>query len=202
MVSGVFSSFSISAPRTRDVIDRPTDPFTATTIVRGTKLEIRAHTKDKWVLYIPYTVRGAYGYGYENKYWKHDLDSDATLLDRFRTLVGAAESRFRTLRISNITTLVGDGTKGWPEQAPFDRIIVTAAADALPESLLKQVRIGQNRPNVVRIVLDLKGRVTPVGGRSATCMRAARRNGGAVIQWSFSMPDSYCGTGGGMYAGH
>jgi protein-L-isoaspartate(D-aspartate) O-methyltransferase len=63
-------------------------------------------------------------------------------VDRFRTLVTAAESRFRTLRLSNITTLVGDGTKGWPEQAPFDRIIVTAAAETVPEALLKQVRVG------------------------------------------------------------
>ena len=63
-------------------------------------------------------------------------------IDRFRTLVAAAESRFRTLRLSNITTLVGDGIKGWPEQAPFDRIIVTAAADEVPEALLKQLRLG------------------------------------------------------------
>jgi len=63
-------------------------------------------------------------------------------IDRFRTLVAAAESRFRTLRISNITTLVGDGIKGWPEQAPFDRIIVTAAADEVPEAMLKQLRLG------------------------------------------------------------
>src|SRR6185503_18206172 len=63
-------------------------------------------------------------------------------IDRFRTLVSAAESRFRTLRLSNITTLVGDGTKGWPEQAPFDRIIVTAAAETVPEAILKQVRVG------------------------------------------------------------
>ncbi len=63
-------------------------------------------------------------------------------IDRFRTLITAAESRFRTLRITNITTLVGDGTKGWPEQSPFDRIVVTAAGEALPEALLAQVRIG------------------------------------------------------------
>ena len=63
-------------------------------------------------------------------------------IDRFRTLMQAAESRFRTLRISNITTLVGDGMKGWPEQAPFDRIIVTAAGEEVPEALLRQVRIG------------------------------------------------------------
>ena len=63
-------------------------------------------------------------------------------IDRFRTLIAAAESRFRTLRITNITTLVGDGTKGWPEQSPFDRIIVTAAAETVPEPLLSQVRVG------------------------------------------------------------
>ena len=63
-------------------------------------------------------------------------------IDRFRTLIAAAESRFRTLRLANVTTLVGDGMKGWPEQAPFDRIIVTAAAEEAPEALLKQVRVG------------------------------------------------------------
>ena len=63
-------------------------------------------------------------------------------IDRFRTLVAAAESRFRTLRIPNITTLVGDGMKGWPEQAPFDRIMVTAAGEEVPETLLRQLRMG------------------------------------------------------------
>jgi protein-L-isoaspartate(D-aspartate) O-methyltransferase len=63
-------------------------------------------------------------------------------IDRFRTLVQTAESRLRTLRISNVTTLVGDGTKGWPEQAPFDKIIVTAAGERVPDALLKQVRLG------------------------------------------------------------
>jgi protein-L-isoaspartate(D-aspartate) O-methyltransferase len=63
-------------------------------------------------------------------------------IDRFRTLVMAAESRFQTLHLSNVTTLVGDGMKGWPEQAPFDKIVVTAAGDEVPEALLKQIRIG------------------------------------------------------------
>jgi protein-L-isoaspartate(D-aspartate) O-methyltransferase len=63
-------------------------------------------------------------------------------MDRFRTLVAAAESRFKSLRISNITTLVGDGMQGWPEQAPFDRIIVTAAGEEVPSALKKQVRVG------------------------------------------------------------
>ena len=63
-------------------------------------------------------------------------------IERFRTLTAAAESRFRTLRLTNITTLIGDGIKGWPEQAPFDRIIVTASDEAVPQALLRQVRLG------------------------------------------------------------
>jgi protein-L-isoaspartate(D-aspartate) O-methyltransferase len=63
-------------------------------------------------------------------------------MDRFRTLIEAAESRFRSLRIANITTLVGDGMLGWPEQAPFDRIIVTAAGEQVPPALKKQVKVG------------------------------------------------------------
>jgi protein-L-isoaspartate(D-aspartate) O-methyltransferase len=63
-------------------------------------------------------------------------------MDRFRTLVEAAEQRFRTLRIANITAMTGDGMKGWPEQAPFDRIIVTAAGEAVPEALKEQVKVG------------------------------------------------------------
>ena len=63
-------------------------------------------------------------------------------MDRFRTLVSAAESRFQTLRLANVTTLIGDGMKGWPEQAPFDRIVVTAAAEEVPQPILRQVRVG------------------------------------------------------------
>jgi protein-L-isoaspartate(D-aspartate) O-methyltransferase len=62
-------------------------------------------------------------------------------IDRFRTLVAAAESRFKTLRLGNITTMVGDGTRGWPEAAPFDRIIVTAAAERIPAALLEQIDV-------------------------------------------------------------
>lgn len=63
-------------------------------------------------------------------------------IDRFRTLVAAAESRFKTLRLGNITTMIGDGTKGWPDAAPFDKIIVTAAAEAVPDALRDQVEVG------------------------------------------------------------
>src|SRR5260370_5395611 len=63
-------------------------------------------------------------------------------IDRFPALITAAESRFRTLRLSNITTLLGDGTKGWPEQAPFDPIIVTPARATMPDTLRQQGRVG------------------------------------------------------------
>jgi protein-L-isoaspartate(D-aspartate) O-methyltransferase len=63
-------------------------------------------------------------------------------IERFRTLTEAAESRFKTLRLANVTTLVGDGTRGWSEQAPFDRIVVTAAAEAVPEALVEQLGVG------------------------------------------------------------
>jgi protein-L-isoaspartate(D-aspartate) O-methyltransferase len=53
-------------------------------------------------------------------------------MERHRGLLKEAEKRFAELKLHNITTRFGDGTKGWPEQAPFDRIIVTAAAPELP----------------------------------------------------------------------
>ena len=63
-------------------------------------------------------------------------------IDRFRTLVEAALSRFRTLKLTNVVTMVGDGMLGWPEEAPFDRIVVTAAGDDVPAALKEQLRPG------------------------------------------------------------
>lgn len=63
-------------------------------------------------------------------------------VDRFRTLVSTAESRFQTLKLKNIETLVGDGMKGWREHAPFDKIIVTAAGQEVPEELFEQLGDG------------------------------------------------------------
>jgi protein-L-isoaspartate(D-aspartate) O-methyltransferase len=56
-------------------------------------------------------------------------------MERHRALLKEAEKRFAELKLHNVTTRFGDGTKGWAEQAPFDRIIVTAAAPELPASL-------------------------------------------------------------------
>ncbi|MGJ3232660.1 MAG: protein-L-isoaspartate(D-aspartate) O-methyltransferase [Oceanicaulis sp.] len=63
-------------------------------------------------------------------------------VERYRTLAKEAEARFADLRLTNIVTRIGDGSKGWPEQAPFDRVIVTAAAPERPDALLDQLKEG------------------------------------------------------------
>ena len=63
-------------------------------------------------------------------------------VERHRELLGEAERRFLKLRLHNITTRLGDGAQGWPEQAPFTRIIVTAAAETVPATLVEQLAPG------------------------------------------------------------
>ena len=63
-------------------------------------------------------------------------------IERHKPLLLEAEQRFRELRITNIVTLAGDGWKGWPEQAPFDRIMVTAAPPEIPAALVEQLAVG------------------------------------------------------------
>lgn len=63
-------------------------------------------------------------------------------VDRHRILTRRAEDRFAALGLTNITVLTGDGSFGLPDQAPFDRILVTAAAEDPPGPLLAQLRIG------------------------------------------------------------
>ena len=61
-------------------------------------------------------------------------------VERYRTLLGEAEARFKQLGLTNVITRFGDGGLGWPEQAPFDRILVTAAAPDEPKALLAQLK--------------------------------------------------------------
>lgn len=70
------------------------------------------------------------------------LAREVYTIERFRSLLSLAEERFATLRLGNIMAKLDDGALGWPEKAPFDRIIVTAAAPELPEALLGQLKIG------------------------------------------------------------
>jgi protein-L-isoaspartate(D-aspartate) O-methyltransferase len=57
-------------------------------------------------------------------------------IERHRDLLVQAEQRFKALRLGNVTARYGDGTKGWQEPAPFDRILITAAAAELPAALV------------------------------------------------------------------
>lgn len=63
-------------------------------------------------------------------------------IDRHRRLVAEARATFEALDLVNITAFTADGSRGLEEQAPFDRILVTAAAEDPPGPLLAQLRIG------------------------------------------------------------
>ena len=63
-------------------------------------------------------------------------------VDRHRRLVREAEEIFRALDLNNITAIAADGSFGLPDQAPFDRILVTAAAEDPPGPLLAQLKVG------------------------------------------------------------
>ncbi|MGC9368953.1 MAG: protein-L-isoaspartate(D-aspartate) O-methyltransferase [Paracoccaceae bacterium] len=63
-------------------------------------------------------------------------------VERYRRLVRDAQKTFEKLGLTNVTAIAADGSHGLPEQAPFDRIIVTAAAEDPPGPLLAQLREG------------------------------------------------------------
>src|SRR5690606_14691288 len=63
-------------------------------------------------------------------------------LERHAALLRQAQERFTRLRLTNITAMTGDGFRGWPQQAAFDRIVVTAAATDVPEVLVSQLKPG------------------------------------------------------------
>jgi len=63
-------------------------------------------------------------------------------VERFKPLYDQARAIFRKLQLNNITSVWGDGSQGVVEQQPFDRIIVTAAAEDPPPTLLNQLKIG------------------------------------------------------------
>lgn len=59
-------------------------------------------------------------------------------VERYRFLLETAQDRFKALKINNIRARVGDGFEGWPEAGPFHRVIVTAAAEVIPQALVDQ----------------------------------------------------------------
>jgi protein-L-isoaspartate(D-aspartate) O-methyltransferase len=67
------------------------------------------------------------------------LAREVVSIERYRTLADAARQRLSVLGYDNVEIVVGDGCAGVPEQAPYDRILVTAAAETLPQTLIDQL---------------------------------------------------------------
>ena len=81
------------------------------------------------------------GSGYQAAVLSH-LCKRVYTVERHRELLVEAKKRFERLGLGNVVTRLGDGAKGWPEQAPFERILVTAAAKSVPEALKNQLAPG------------------------------------------------------------
>ena len=70
------------------------------------------------------------------------LAREVITVERYRTLADAARTRLQTLGMNNVVVLVGDGLGGVPDHAPYDRIIVTAAAETIPQVLVDELAEG------------------------------------------------------------
>ena len=81
------------------------------------------------------------GSGYQAAVLSHLVDQVYTI-EIIEPLAATAARRLAELGYGNVTVRAGDGYAGWPEQAPFDRIIVTAGADHIPKPLVDQLRPG------------------------------------------------------------
>jgi protein-L-isoaspartate(D-aspartate) O-methyltransferase len=97
-----------------------------------------------------------------------ELCREVFSIERIPELASAAEKALATLGYQNIRLRVGDGSEGWPEHAPFDGILVAAAAPSIPPRLRDQLA-----DNGVMVI--------PVGDwRRSQEIMVARRTGGAV----------------------
>ena len=69
------------------------------------------------------------------------LSARVTSIERYRTLADAARIRLKALHYDNVDIIAGDGMAGVADRAPFDRIVVTAAAESVPPALLDQLAV-------------------------------------------------------------
>lgn len=106
------------------------------------------------------------GSGYQAAVLSH-LAGDVTSIERIPELAIAARARLNRLGVANVTVVEGDGSAGWPAGAPYDAIIVTAAAPRVPPALSEQLADG--------------GRfVIPVGTRRQQMCMVITRQGAAL----------------------
>lgn len=71
-----------------------------------------------------------------------EIAATVVTVERIASLADTAKARLKRLGYGNITVIHGDGGRGWPAEAPYDAILVTAAAATLPTALLEQLRPG------------------------------------------------------------
>ncbi len=71
-----------------------------------------------------------------------ELSREVYTVERIAALGARAERQLQALGYSTVQVRIGDGTSGWPEKSPFDRIIITAGAPKIPEPLLEQLGEG------------------------------------------------------------
>lgn len=89
-------------------------------------------------------------------------------MERIPELAHTAAERLRRRGYSNVTVRAGDGYLGWPEEAPFDRIILTAAPPAIPPVLLDQLKprgklvapVGVDVQDLVVVIKSINGRTS------------------------------------------
>lgn len=108
------------------------------------------------------------GSGYQAAVLSH-LAEQVYSIERFENLAQIASQRFTELEIHNVQVVVGDGTQGLPEHAPYQGILVTAAAPSVPRPLLNQLAEGG------RIVL-------PVGKQYGQYLEVWTRKGQEFLQ--------------------
>jgi len=107
-------------------------------------------------------------------------------VERIRPLALKARRALDSLGLLNLNLKIGDGTEGWPEEAPFDAILVTAGGPQVPECLVNQLAPGGRMvipvgdrldQTMVLVVKDQEGKVTMQQSEDCRFVRLIGRNG-------------------------
>lgn len=108
------------------------------------------------------------GSGYQTAILKA-LEANVYTMERLPELSDRAKENVGRTGLEGVHYRVGDGSRGWPEEAPFDRVIVTAGAPTMPVSLVEQLKDGGSM-------------VIPVGGEKEQELLLVRRGQGRVTR--------------------